>query len=143
MKNSIYWQDKAKSNPFKVPPGYFESFEERMMARIAAEAKPAQKRILPMPVIRWITGVAAVFLIGFIGVQQFYLKPQRIMMNQEAMYNVIAYYAQDMDDASFSALMADNELLSSDDSQEEAIDLVEWMDVDEMAIIDAMINLAY
>lgn len=143
MKDSINWQDKAKSNPFKVPQGYFESFEERMMARIAAEAKPAQKRILPMPVIRWITGVAAVFLVGFIGVQQFYLKPQQLVMNQEAMYNVIAYYAQDMDDASFSAMMADNEILSVDDSQKDAIDLMEWMDVDEMAIIDVMINMTY
>ena len=61
MKDSNIWQDRAKSNPFIVPQGYFESFEERMMARIAVETKPATKRFLPMPMIRWIAGVAAVF----------------------------------------------------------------------------------
>jgi len=143
MKDSNIWQDRAKSNPFIVPQGYFESFEERMMARIAVETKPATKRFLPMPMIRWIAGVAAVFILGFIGVQQFYLKPHQVLMNQGAMYNVIAYYAQDLDDASLTSMMADNEILTIEESQDDAIDLMEWMDVDEMAIIDAMINMAY
>ncbi|MCK5821688.1 MAG: hypothetical protein KAH17_07375 [Bacteroidales bacterium] len=143
MKDSNNWQNKAKDNPFKVPHGYFESFEGRMMDRIAAESNLIHKRIIPMPVIRWITGIAAVFIMGFIGVQQFYMKPQQVLMNQEAMYEVLAYYAQDMDDASFSTMMADNKLLPADDAQDDAIDIVEWMDVDEMIIIDAMIEMAY
>jgi len=142
MKDSNNWQDKAKDNPFKVPQGYFEGFEERMMAKISADAQASQKRIMPLPLIRWISGVAAVFLLGFIGVQQFYLKPHQVLINQEAMYNVIAYYAQNMDDASFSAMMADNEILSVDASQDDAMNLMEWMDVNEMTIIDAMIDMA-
>ncbi len=142
MKDSNNWEDRAKDNPFRVPQGYFESFEERVMSRITEESRKESKRILSIPMIRWVAGVAAVFLLGLIGVQQFYMKPQHDLLNQEAMYEVIAYYAQDLNDVTFTDLIADNEILSIAEPQNDGIDLTEWMDVNEMIIIDALIDMA-
>ncbi len=142
MKDSSNWQEQNKNNPFKVPTGYFDNFEERMMDRIAEESKPVSKRILPYSMTRWISGVAAALFLGFIGFQQFYLKPQQNLLNEEAMLNVIEYFIQDLDDISFAELIVDNEMLSLEDSGNPSADVLEWMNVDEGTIIDAMIEMA-
>lgn len=141
MKEIENWKELKKDNPFRVPDGYFERFEDRMMARIAAESKQSGKHVT-MVWVRWISGIAAVFLIGIIGFQQLYLKPQKSLTELDAMYRVIEYYAQDMDEASFASLMAENEALRQDDNRDAEVNLLEWMDVDDMTLIDAMMKVA-
>lgn len=40
-QNDILERARQAGQPFKAPEGYFESFEDRLMARISAEAQPA------------------------------------------------------------------------------------------------------
>lgn len=57
-----------KENPFSVPEGYFDSFQEKLQRKIRSEEEtPARKTaILNIPRVAWISGVAAVFIIGFV-----------------------------------------------------------------------------
>ena len=143
MKDLTKWNKNTRNNPYKVPEGYFEDFEGRMMDLISEKSETVQKRLIPYGVIRWVSGVAAVLLIGFIGINQFYLKPQKNLLDQEAMFTVIEYFAQSMDDTYITELLAENDVLAFDESTDEDLDLLEWMDVDELSIIDAMIEVAY
>lgn len=142
MKESNNWQNISEFNPFKVPTDYFESFEGRMMARIEQESDKKITRSMTPLVIKWIYGAAAVLILGFIGVQQFYLKPEQRLLDQQAMINVIEYFAQDMDEASLATMMAENDVLYLEESNSENSDLLEWMDVDEMIIVEVMIEMA-
>ena len=59
--------DKNKKLPFEVPEGYFEGFEDKMMARFAqieAEEKAEQQTVRPMKWRRWAAGVAAAAVIA-------------------------------------------------------------------------------
>lgn len=140
MNKSHHWKESArKTNPFDLPEGYFESFEGRVMERIKiveAEEKPAgqQRRLL-----YWISGVAAAALIGLVGVQQFVLKPTRDVENQEMMYAVVEYFAQDLDDLSFASLMADNNVLS-ETTESTDNDLLDYMDIDDLTLLEALLN---
>jgi len=140
MKKETNWQEKGRvGQPFKVPDGYFDHFENRMMDRIKEESEEKKVRFLSPKVVRWVSGVAAVMLIGFVGFQQLHLKPQKIQMDQEAMYAVIEFYAQDLDDVSFAELMAENDAFNEEELSSED-DLLDYMDVDELAIIEAIVS---
>ena len=140
MKTEKNWQEKGRAGqPFKVPEGYFDQFEDKLMERIMEESEKKKVRLLSPKLVRWISGVAAVLLIGFIGFQQLHLKPMQIAMDQESMYAVIEFYAQDLDDASLAEFMAENDafaedMLNTDD------DLLDYMGVDELAIIEAIVS---
>ena len=43
-KRDILDDSTLKGNPFRMPEGYFDGFEDRVMARIAAESQPAPSR---------------------------------------------------------------------------------------------------
>ncbi len=43
-QKDILSSPEARENPFRMPEGYLDSFEDRLMARIAAEEKPAASR---------------------------------------------------------------------------------------------------
>jgi hypothetical protein len=43
-KRDILDDSTLKGNPFRMPEGYFDGFEDRVMARIAAENQPAPSR---------------------------------------------------------------------------------------------------
>ena len=43
-QKDILHTPETRENPFRMPEGYFDSFEDRLMARIAAEEQPATSR---------------------------------------------------------------------------------------------------
>ena len=141
-QDSKIWQEKAKDNPFRVPDGYFESFQSRMMNTISESDQKTKGKTISMRMTKWISGVAAVLLLGLIGFQQFYLKPHHDEIASEAMYSVIEYFAMDLDDMSMTELMADNNAIDLDANDNNDSDLLEWMDIDEITLIEAVLNEA-
>lgn len=133
------WQQEVKGNPFLVPEGYFEDFQSRMIAAIREPDKKSGGRVIHMRLTKWVSGVAAVLLLGLIGFQQLYLKPMHDLQAKDAMYSVMEYFAMDMDDLSITELIANNEVFDIEDSDDQA-DLLEWMNVDEYSLIEAALG---
>ncbi len=139
MTNQINWQKRIKDeNPFKVPDGYFDGLESKIMERISQESSVKKSRTIA-PMIRWISGVAAALFIGFIGIKQFHFKPQKIQLEQDLMYAVIEYYAQDLDELSLATLMDESGALNQEIPAGD-VQLIEYLDVDDLEIIEAIMN---
>ena len=68
--NDIFDKEQLKQNPFKVPEGYFDSLNTRIMENVARQAsaqkseKPAQAKNVHMHVLRWAAACACVLVIG-------------------------------------------------------------------------------
>ena len=68
--NDIFDKEQLKQNPFKVPAGYFDSLNTRIMENVARQAsaqkseKPAQTQNVRMHVLRWAAACACVLVIG-------------------------------------------------------------------------------
>ena len=68
--NDIFDKEQLKQNPFKVPAGYFDSLNTRIMENVARQAsaqkseKPAQTKNVRMHVLRWAAACACVLVIG-------------------------------------------------------------------------------
>ncbi|MDR0982097.1 MAG: hypothetical protein LBM07_02480 [Culturomica sp.] len=55
------------NNPFKVPEGYFESLDEKIMKRVTG--KPEKQRIKLSNILMPYAGLAAIFIMAFLLVQ--------------------------------------------------------------------------
>lgn len=140
MKTERNWQEMRRAGQsFKVPEGYFDQFEDKLMERIKEGSEKKKVRFLNPKLVRWVSGVAAVLLIGFVGFQQLHLKPQQIEMDQESMYAVIEFYAQDLDDTYLAEFMAENDVFAEEELNADN-DLLDYMGVDELAIIEAIVS---
>ena len=68
--NDIFDKEQLKQNPFKVPAGYFDSLNTRIMENVARQAsaqkseKPAQAKNVRMHVLRWAAACACVLIVG-------------------------------------------------------------------------------
>lgn len=56
-------QHDPKEPPFDVPPGYFETFEDRLEAQITASEEKPSKRKTIIRILKPIAGLAASFLL--------------------------------------------------------------------------------
>lgn len=137
MKND--WKNISKENPYKAPDGYFNDLENRVLERIAVQAPP--RKILHMNFVRWASSVAAVFLIGFIGVHQFYLRPIIVEAEQEAFVDVLTYYGDNLDTYSIATAMAEGEVFAMENTSDEA-EMADFLDLDEYIILEEMLNNA-
>jgi hypothetical protein len=65
-EKDILHSPEARENPFRMPEGYLDSFEDRLMARIAAEEKPAVSRTVRFwTVLKPVLTLAAMFALIF------------------------------------------------------------------------------
>lgn len=140
MNKDFNWKDGSNgANPFKVPEGYFEELEEKVMQQISSMPHVYHKKSRSIKMVSWISGIAATLLIGLIGFQQFHLKPQNEILKQEMLFSVIEYYAQDLDDVSFAAMMAEHEVLQDAPAQTDN-DLLDYMNIDDLTLIEAVLG---
>ena len=69
--NDIFDKEQLRQNPFKVPEGYFDTLNTRIMENVARQAsteeksgKPAQAKNVRMHVLRWAAACACILVIG-------------------------------------------------------------------------------
>jgi len=73
--------DVGKGQPFRVPEGYFESFAERLMARIDEEEHPNKKRTLFQylkPVLMMAASFAFVMLLIYVPIKKFFPNTDKV-----------------------------------------------------------------
>ena len=68
--NDIFDKKQLEQNPFRVPEGYFDSLNKRIMDNVAKQAsaekseKPAKAKNVHMHVLRWAAACACVLIVG-------------------------------------------------------------------------------
>ena len=68
--NDIFDKKQLEQNPFRVPEGYFDSLNKRIMDNVAKQTsaekseKPAKAKNVHMHVLRWAAACACVLIVG-------------------------------------------------------------------------------
>ena len=68
--NDIFDKKQLEQNPFRVPEGYFDSLNKRIMDNVAKQAsaeksgKPAKAKNVHMHILRWAAACACVLIVG-------------------------------------------------------------------------------
>lgn len=67
--NDILGKETLKSNPFRVPEGYFDSLNDRIMSAIPQDqpmmkAEPTKAKVVGLRQLRWAAAVACVMIAG-------------------------------------------------------------------------------
>lgn len=105
--------------PFTVPEGYFETFHERLKARIEAEERPEPKRGLLFylkPALGLAASFALIFLLVYVPLVKF--MPGKDYMAQQTTDNVTADTSADISPAVFS-YFTEGQFLSAFEEMEE------------------------
>lgn len=84
--------------PFRVPEGYFSGVTDRVLERIREEeAGSARVRVIRWkPVLTWVSGAAAILIIGMLGLRAFYLLPMRESRVREDIALFVEYYGEEL-----------------------------------------------
>ncbi len=138
-----------KSDPFEVPEGYFDSFQNRMADRIIKESTQKQPKTVPAllrpGLIAVFSSVAALLIVGSIFLFQ---KKETKAFSASELAEIIKYSA--IDGASDAELInqleisvdnpqqIDNFTDSNDEFNTEAIEYLSKEDIDLNSLIDAL-----
>ncbi len=114
MDNNKYiWEnDRFNKNPFKVPDGYFEGFPDRMLELLNQEviSAEAEKRRFIRPWMAWVSGVAAVLMLGWFGVRTYYWKPLQEVRYQENVAMFVDFYGEELHEGDLAGYIVDNKI---------------------------------
>lgn len=112
-KEKYIWEnDRFRKDPYQVPDGYFAGFTERMMERVKQEPviMTVERRRLIRPWMAWISGVAAVLLLGWFGLRTFYFKPMQEVRLQESIALFVDFYGQELHEGDLAGYIEDNKI---------------------------------
>ncbi len=121
------WEsDGFRKDPFSIPEGYFESLGDRIISRIdpVSEAPVAERRSLVRPWMTWVSGIAAVLVLGWFGLREFYLKPHQETQIQESLSHFSDYYGEELNEGQLAGFVADYEVEVSFQTQVDYQDLI-------------------
>lgn len=89
---------KYKDNGFRVPEGYFDSFEERVLSRIKKEERPGKRMWISKSRVLWPVAACLVMAIGIVYVAN---RPSQEVSLAAALDNVdtieLAAYTEEVD----------------------------------------------
>jgi hypothetical protein len=123
----IWENDQFRKDPFAVPEGYFAGFPDRMMERIHEAdlvVEPARVRIL-RPWMAWVSGIAAVLVIGWFGIRTFYQKPLQEVTIQENIALFVDFYGEELHEGELAGFIEDHEIDLKKQSDVEVNDLIQ------------------
>ncbi|HBB93333.1 MAG: hypothetical protein A2X22_13495 [Bacteroidetes bacterium GWF2_49_14] len=108
----IWEKDGFRKDPYRIPQGYFESLGDRIISRIdpGTEAPLTVRPTLIRPWMTWVSGIAAVFVLGWFGLREFYLKPHQELQIQESLSHFTDYYGEELNEGLLAGFVADYEV---------------------------------
>ncbi len=114
MDNEKYiWEnDRFRKDPYQVPDGYFAGFTERMMERVKQEPVilTVEKPRLIRPWMAWVSGIAAILVLGWFGLRTFYFKPLQEVRLQESIALFVDFYGQELHEGDLAGYIEDNKI---------------------------------
>jgi len=106
--------DKAefRKDPYSVPQGYFNDFPDRLMERLLKEEAlhDVGQKVLFRPWMAWVSSIAAVLAIGWIGLNSLYIKPIQELRFQESLSLIVDYYGEELHEGELAGYVSENEL---------------------------------
>ncbi len=111
-ENFIWEKDGFNKNPYSVPDGYFAGFADRMMEQLMDPEVAAvrDKRRLIRPWMAWVSGIAAVLLVGWFGMQTLFVKPVNEASIQENIALMVDYYGEELHEGDLAGYFEDNKI---------------------------------
>ena len=132
---------REDENPFRVPSGYFKESRANIMDAIKNEmAEKPVRRLNVKPMLLWISGVAAMLVIGMILFQNLYIKPNSDVQLAQEIEWFINSSGPDLDIGTLASYIVDEgitfEEANIDTYDDENSSLLELTDYDELFIIE-------
>ncbi len=112
-KEKNIWEDnRFRKDPYKVPEGYFAGFPDRMMERLSQSALVVhtEKHRLLRPWMAWVSGIAAVLVIGWFGIRTYYWKPLQEVRFQEDIALFADFYGEELHEGQLAGFFEDNKI---------------------------------
>ena len=112
-ENYIWENDRFRKDPYKVPEGYFEGFPDRLMDRLNQSGtlvSTSEKQRMIRPWMAWVSGIAAVMVLGWFGVRNFYWKPLQEVHFQENITLFVDYYGEELHEGELAGFLEDNKI---------------------------------
>ncbi len=112
-KDKYIWEvEQFRKDPFQIPDGYLAGFEDRMMERLnqADVASPDQRRTLIRPWMAWVSGIAAVLVIGGFGIRTYYWKPLQEVRFQENISLLVDFYGGELNEGKLAGYFEENKI---------------------------------
>jgi hypothetical protein len=129
IEKHIWENERFRKDPFSVPEGYFAGFPDRMMARVnqAVSDVPTKKRKIVRPWMAWVSGIAAVLVIGWFGFHTFYWKPLQEVRFQENISLLVDFYGSELHEGQLAGYFEENKI---DLKKQVAIDVNELIQIE-------------
>jgi len=108
----IWEEDRFRKDPFLVPDGYFAGFPGRMMERMnrAGTDMTSEKPRLIKPWMVWVSGIAAVLVIGWFGIRTYYWKPLQEVRFQENIALFVDFYGEELHEGQLAGYFEGNKI---------------------------------
>jgi hypothetical protein len=127
-ENYIWENDRFRKDPYKVPEGYFEGFPDRLMDRLnqssSLQTTPEKHRMI-RPWMAWVSGIAAIIVLGWFGVRNFYWKPLQEVRFQENITLFVDYYGEELHEGELAGFIEDNKIDFTKSSSNEMNELIQ------------------
>lgn len=131
-KDKYIWEDdRFRKDPYKIPEDYFACFTDRMMARLneTVSVAPVRKHRGLKPWIVWVSGIAAVLVIGWFGLRTFYWKPLQEDRFQENIALFVDYCGEELHEGQLAVYFEENRIDITNQSGAEVNEFIQ-MDPD-------------
>jgi hypothetical protein len=129
MENEKYiWErDHFKKDPYRIPDHYFDDFANRLMERVNCDPGNSQKerKLRLSPWVAWVSGIAAILVVGWLGFNSFYRTSAQETRLQENLSFLVDYYGEELHEGQLAGFLADNGLFVGSMSGSDLDDLIQ------------------
>jgi hypothetical protein len=107
----IWEKEGFRKDPYRVPEGYFADFAGKVMERLKDEA-PIQERNVRLfrPWMAWVSGAAALIIVGWMGIRNYYWMPLQENRFQESIALMVDYYGEELHEGELAGYFEDNRI---------------------------------
>ena len=96
------------------------------MDRVQSEAPSGmQKTKLLRPWLAWVSSAAAILVIGWIGIQAWYLKPLQESRLQESISLMVDYYGEELHEGELAGFIEDNQIYMNIPRSEDVMEVIQ------------------
>jgi hypothetical protein len=126
-EDKFIWEEGGfRKDPYRLPDGYFTEFTGKMMDRVQHEAAvgPHPRRIL-RPWIAWISGAAAILVIGWMGIRAYYWKPLQEVRFQESIALMVDYYGEELHEGELAGFFEENKIMMKGQGTADMLEVIQ------------------
>ncbi|MCX6226798.1 MAG: hypothetical protein NTV01_18970 [Bacteroidia bacterium] len=123
----IWENSRFRKDPYTMPDGYLAGFPDRMMERLMQPVnfKTPEHRRAIRPWMAWVSGIAAVLVVGWFGARTYYWKPLQEVRFQENIELFVDFYGGELHEGELAGYMEENKIDLKGQSTSEVNELIQ------------------